>query len=34
LPFGTFLGIAGIVAILYGDELVRLYFEQFIQPAL
>ena len=34
LPFGTFLGIAGIVAILYGDELIRLYFEQFIQPAL
>ena len=34
LPFGTFLGIAGIVAILYGDELIRLYVEQFIQPAL
>jgi leader peptidase (prepilin peptidase)/N-methyltransferase len=34
LPFGTFLGIAGIVAILYGEDLVRLYVEHIIQPAL
>ncbi len=34
LPFGTFLGIAGIVAVLYGEDLVRLYFERIIQPAL
>ena len=34
LPFGTFLGLAGIIAVLYGDDLVRLYVERMIQPNL
>ena len=33
LPFGTFLSFAGIVAVLYGDDLVRWYLEQ-IRPGL
>jgi len=32
LPFGTFLGIAGIIAVLYGNDLIRMYIEQFIRP--
>jgi leader peptidase (prepilin peptidase) / N-methyltransferase len=32
LPFGTFLSIAGIVAVLYGESLIRLYVERFILP--
>jgi leader peptidase (prepilin peptidase) / N-methyltransferase len=32
LPFGTFLGIAGIIAVLYGDSLIRLYIERVIRP--
>jgi leader peptidase (prepilin peptidase)/N-methyltransferase len=32
LPFGTFLSIAGIVAVLYGESLIRLYDERFILP--
>ena len=32
LPFGTFLSFAGIVAVLYGDEMVRWYIEHLIQP--
>jgi prepilin signal peptidase PulO-like enzyme (type II secretory pathway) len=34
LPFGTFLGLSAIVAVLYGDNLIRLYVDQFIRPAL
>ena len=34
LPFGTFLGLAGIVALLYGDALIRWYIESMIRPAL
>jgi leader peptidase (prepilin peptidase)/N-methyltransferase len=34
LPFGTFLSMAGIVAVLYGEDLVRLYVERMIQPNL
>jgi leader peptidase (prepilin peptidase)/N-methyltransferase len=33
LPFGTFLSLAGIVAVLYGEDLVRWYIEHFIRPA-
>jgi leader peptidase (prepilin peptidase)/N-methyltransferase len=32
LPFGTFLSFAGIVAVLYGEDLVRWYVDHFIQP--
>jgi leader peptidase (prepilin peptidase)/N-methyltransferase len=34
LPFGTFLAAAGILAVLYGEELLRLYFDRMIRPAL
>jgi leader peptidase (prepilin peptidase) / N-methyltransferase len=34
LPFGTFLSMAGIIAVLYGEDLVRLYVERMIQPNL
>jgi leader peptidase (prepilin peptidase)/N-methyltransferase len=30
LPFGTFLGLAAIIAVLYGDDLMRLYLERVI----
>jgi leader peptidase (prepilin peptidase)/N-methyltransferase len=33
LPFGTFLSFAGIVAVLYGDDLVRWYIDHLIRPA-
>lgn len=33
LPFGTFLSFAGIVAVLYGEDLVRWYVEHLIRPA-
>jgi leader peptidase (prepilin peptidase)/N-methyltransferase len=29
LPFGTFLGGGAIVALLYGDDLIRVYFDYF-----
>src|SRR5215471_10316514 len=32
LPFGTFLSFAAIVAVLYGEDLVRWYVEYFIRP--
>jgi leader peptidase (prepilin peptidase)/N-methyltransferase len=32
LPFGTFLSFAGIVAVLYGEDLVRWYVEHLIRP--
>jgi leader peptidase (prepilin peptidase)/N-methyltransferase len=32
LPFGTFLSFAGIIAILYGEDLVRWYIEHLIRP--
>ena len=32
LPFGTFLGFAAIVAVLYGEELVQLYVDRLIGP--
>jgi leader peptidase (prepilin peptidase)/N-methyltransferase len=34
LPFGTFLSAAGIITVLYGEDLVRLYIERMIQPNL
>ena len=34
LPFGTFLSFAGIVAVLYGQELVQLYVDRLIRPNL
>jgi leader peptidase (prepilin peptidase) / N-methyltransferase len=34
LPFGTFLGFAAIIAVLYGDQLVRMYVDQLIRPNL
>lgn len=33
LPFGTFLGGGAIVAVLYGNDLIRLYLENFFPPA-
>ncbi len=33
LPFGTFLSLAGIIAVLYGDDLVRWYIDHLIRPA-
>ena len=34
LPFGTFLSFAGIIAVLYGENLVRWYVEHLIRPGL
>jgi leader peptidase (prepilin peptidase)/N-methyltransferase len=34
LPFGTFLGFCAIIAVLYGDALIRLYVDRLIRPAL
>jgi leader peptidase (prepilin peptidase) / N-methyltransferase len=34
LPFGTFLSMAGIISVLYGQDLIRWYIERMIQPAL
>ena len=34
LPFGTFLAVAAIVVVLYGDELVHWYFDRIIPPNL
>ncbi len=34
LPFGTFLSFAGLVSVLYGDDLIRWYVENFLRPAL
>ena len=31
LPFGTFLGLMGIISVLYGDDLVRWYMEHLIR---
>jgi leader peptidase (prepilin peptidase) / N-methyltransferase len=33
LPFGTFLALAGIVAVLYGEDMVNWYIEHLIRPA-
>ena len=30
VPFGAFLGIAGIIAVFYGDKLIELYLSQFL----
>ena len=34
LPFGTFLSFAGIIAVLYGEDLVRWYVSHLIRPEL
>jgi len=34
LPFGTFLSLAAILAVLYGDSLIQWYYVHMIQPAL
>ena len=34
LPFGTFLSMAGILSVLYGQDLIRWYIERMIQPSL
>jgi leader peptidase (prepilin peptidase)/N-methyltransferase len=34
LPFGTFLSLAGIVSVLYGQDMIRWYIERMIQPNL
>jgi leader peptidase (prepilin peptidase)/N-methyltransferase len=34
LPFGTFLSFAGIIAVLYGEDLVRWYVTHLIRPEL
>jgi leader peptidase (prepilin peptidase)/N-methyltransferase len=31
LPFGTFLSMAGIIAVLYGEELIAWYISHLIQ---
>ena len=34
LPFGTFLSLAGVVALLYGNELIGMYVNRMILPNL
>jgi leader peptidase (prepilin peptidase)/N-methyltransferase len=34
LPFGSFLSLAGIITVLYGEELVRWYIQHVIRPDL
>ena len=34
LPFGTFLGFAAVISVLYGEDLVRFYVDRVIGPAL
>jgi leader peptidase (prepilin peptidase)/N-methyltransferase len=34
LPFGTFLAASAILAVLYGEELIQLYIDRMIRPAL
>lgn len=34
LPFGTFLGFAGIIAVLYGQDLIRWYIDRMFPPGL
>ena len=34
LPFGTFLSFAGIVAVLYGDAMLRWYIQTFMPPGI
>ncbi len=34
LPFGTFLSLAGIISVLYGQDLIQWYVERMIQPSL
>jgi leader peptidase (prepilin peptidase)/N-methyltransferase len=34
LPFGTFLSMAGIISVLYGEDLIRWYITRLIQPSL
>jgi leader peptidase (prepilin peptidase)/N-methyltransferase len=34
LPFGTFLGMSAIIAVLYGEDLIRLYVDQLLRPSL
>ena len=34
LPFGTFLSLAGIISVLYGNDLIRWYITRMIQPSL
>lgn len=33
LPFGTFLSFAGIIAVLYGEDIVRWYVSHLISPS-
>jgi leader peptidase (prepilin peptidase) / N-methyltransferase len=34
LPFGTFLGFSGIIAVLYGNELIQLYLDRMFPSGL
>jgi leader peptidase (prepilin peptidase)/N-methyltransferase len=34
LPFGTFLSMAGIISVLYGQDLIRWYITRMIQSSL
>ena len=34
LPFGTFLAFAGIISVLYGQDLIRWYIDRMVQPGL
>ena len=34
LPFGTFLAAAGIVTVLYGEDVLRWYLDRIVRPGL
>lgn len=34
LPFGTFLSVGAIVAVLYGEDLIRMYLNRMFPPPL
>ena len=34
LPFGTFLAAAGIITVLYGENLIRWYIDRVVRPGL
>jgi leader peptidase (prepilin peptidase)/N-methyltransferase len=34
LPFGTFLSLAGVVALLYGNDIIQLYVDRFFRSGL
>jgi len=34
LPFGTFLAAAGILTVLYGEDVIRWYIDHMVRPGL